>query len=59
MAKTPLDKFSAEIAGILEEYADDVRNNLDEITKEVGKVCRIKILGIGVTATQTVDGGAL
>lgn len=37
MAKTPLDKFSAEIAGILEEYADDVRSNLDEITKEVGK----------------------
>lgn len=30
-----------------------------KITKEVGKACRIKILGIGVTATQTVDGGAL
>ena len=37
MAKTPLDKFSAEIAGILEEYADDVQSNLEEITKEVGK----------------------
>ena len=30
-----------------------------KITKEVEKACRIKILGIGVTATQTVDGGAL
>ena len=37
MAKTPLERFSDDIAGILEEYADDVRNNLDEITKEVGK----------------------
>ena len=30
-----------------------------KITKEVEKVCRIKILGIGVTATQTVNGGAI
>lgn len=37
MAKTALEKFSSEIAGILEEYADDVRGNLEEITKAVGK----------------------
>lgn len=30
-----------------------------KITKEVQKACRVKILGVGVTATQTVDGGAL
>lgn len=30
-----------------------------KITKEVQKACRVKILGIGVTATQTVSGGAI
>ena len=37
MAKTPLEKFSDDIAGILEEYADDVRGNLEEIVKGIGK----------------------
>lgn len=37
MAKTALERFSADIAGILEEYADDVQGNLEDIVKEVGK----------------------
>lgn len=37
MAKTPLERFSDDIAGILEEYADDVQGNLEDIVKEVGK----------------------
>lgn len=37
MAKTALEKFSSEIAGILEEYADDVRDNLKEMAGAIGK----------------------
>ena len=37
MAKTPLERFSDDIVGILEEYADDVQGNLEDIVKEVGK----------------------
>lgn len=37
MAKTPLERFSDDIAGILEKYADDVQGNLEDIVKEVGK----------------------
>lgn len=37
MAKTPLERFSDDIAGILEEYADDVRGNLEDIVKSIGK----------------------
>ena len=37
MAKTPLERFSDDIAGILEEYADDVRGNLEDIVRAIGK----------------------
>lgn len=30
-----------------------------KITKETPKICKVKMLGIGVTATQTVTGGAI
>jgi len=34
---TPIDRLQAEVSAILEEYGDEVAENLDEITKEVGK----------------------
>ncbi len=34
---TPTDRLQAEVSAILEEYGDEVAENLDEITKEVGK----------------------
>lgn len=35
--KTPLDKFSDEIADILEGYSDEVMGSLEEAVKEVTK----------------------
>lgn len=35
--KTALDKLNEAISGILQEYADDVSGNLEEIVKELGK----------------------
>ena len=35
--KTPIEKLSAEIGSILDEYAEDVRDNLDDITEQIGK----------------------
>lgn len=35
--KTPLEKFSDDIAKILEEYGDDISANIEEVTKEMGK----------------------
>lgn len=37
MAKTPLEKFSADIAKILEEYGDDIAQNIEEVTTQIGK----------------------
>lgn len=38
MAKiTPIERLQAEIDKILDEYGDNVRDNLDDITKAVGK----------------------
>lgn len=34
--KTPIDKLSEAISGILEEYAEDVQASLDVITKKSG-----------------------
>ena len=34
---TSTDRLQAEVSAILEEYGDEVAENLDEITKEVGK----------------------
>lgn len=35
--KTPIDKLTSAVNKILEEYADDVQENIDEITERVGK----------------------
>ena len=35
--KSPIERLQAEVSAILEEYGDEVAENLDEITKEVGK----------------------
>lgn len=35
--KTPIDKLTSAVNKILEEYADDVQGNIDEITERVGK----------------------
>ena len=35
--KLPLDKLASEIDQILEKYGDDVKANVDEITKEFAK----------------------
>lgn len=37
MAKTPLEKFAADIEKILAEYGDDIAQNVEEITERVGK----------------------
>lgn len=37
MAKTTIDTLSSDIEKILDEYGDDVRENLVEITQKVGK----------------------
>lgn len=34
---TPIDRLQADVNAILEEYGDEVAENLDEITREVGK----------------------
>ena len=34
---TPIDRLQAEVSAILEEYGDEVAENLDEITKDIGK----------------------
>lgn len=53
MAKTPLEKFSADIEKILEEYGDDIQNNLEEVTKEVGKKAAQAVKN---SAKQAVNG---
>lgn len=35
--KTTADKLSAEIAKVLDEYGDDVRSEIDEVTVKIGK----------------------
>ena len=35
--KTPIDKLTSAVNGILAEYADDVQSNLDIITKKMGQ----------------------
>lgn len=35
--KTPIDKFEDAITKILDDYGDEVRENLDAITENVGK----------------------
>lgn len=35
--KSPIERLQADVSAILEEYGDEVAENLDEITKEVGK----------------------
>lgn len=35
--KTTADKLSIAVAKILDEYEGDVRKNLDEVTKKIGK----------------------
>ncbi|MCI9402197.1 MAG: hypothetical protein HFF04_00800 [Oscillospiraceae bacterium] len=35
--KTPIDKLSSEIASLLEEYGDDVKESMDEAVKKVSK----------------------
>lgn len=37
MSKTPIEKLDSAIKRTLEEYADDVFENLEEITEAVGK----------------------
>lgn len=47
MAKTAIDKFEDAIGKIIEEYGDNVRENLDEITAQVGKA------GVSLMRTQS------
>ena len=35
--KTPVDKLTEAISGILSEYAEDIQGNLDRIVPELGK----------------------
>lgn len=35
--KSPIERLQADVNAILEEYGEEVAENLDEITKEVGK----------------------
>lgn len=35
--KTPIDKLTSAVNKILEEYAEDVQGNIDEITERVGR----------------------
>ena len=37
MAKTTLDTLADDIGKILEEYQDDVKQNLDQITKQIAQ----------------------
>lgn len=37
MSKIPIEKLDKEIQKILDEYADDIYNNLEEITKAVAQ----------------------
>lgn len=37
MAKLTIDNFGKEMEKILEEYSDDVQDNLDDITKKITK----------------------
>lgn len=51
MAKTPVDKLADAISGILSQYENDVRDNLAEITTQIGKK--------GVQALRRVSKDAL
>lgn len=35
--KTPLDKLASDIEAILDDYAEDVKDNLSDITEAIGK----------------------
>lgn len=51
MAKTPIDKLSEAVSGILSEYTEDVRANVGEIAEQMGKK--------GVQAIRRASKGAV
>ena len=37
MATTPLDRMASDIQKVLKEYADEVKDNVDSITRQMGQ----------------------
>lgn len=53
MAKTPIENLDTQIKKILESFGDDIKGNLDEITKAVGQKAA---KAVQANARATYDG---